>query len=263
MSKDFNRISYEDYSATMLTNQVDTIANIDNLVIENQDIIYSTSIHNENNIMHDIFQMIKKKITFEEFVLFILTIIIFVIIVMSSSLLFFIKKRQFNIYHFKPDYKISIVDYRDIIDTEEKLKVILMDPSIVKEYTPRKGDFIIQKNGQIWVESYEKNSKIYNIYPVHCNKTHTYINNKYEFIPTVITESKIKFLAEKIKTKDVRDALIKNNIDTICKEKVEIGSFVWINVTGQFQIMLNNNNISREHLTDVSKNNIIDINNLI
>ena len=92
MSKDFNRISYEDYSATMLTNQVDTIANIDNLVIENQDIIYSTSIHNENNIMHDIFQMIKKKITFEEFVLFILTIIIFVIIVMSSSLLFLLKK---------------------------------------------------------------------------------------------------------------------------------------------------------------------------
>ncbi|MDK2818553.1 MAG: hypothetical protein KFW21_03775 [Spirochaetota bacterium] len=263
MSKDFNSISYEDYSATMLTNQVDTIAKIDDLVIENQEIIYSTSIHSENHIMHDIFQIVKKKITFEEFVLFILIIIIFIIIIMSSSLLFFIKKRQFNIYHFKPDYKISIVDYRDIIDTDEKLEVILMDSSIVKEYTPKKGDFIIQKDDKIWVESYEKISKIYNIHPLNHNKTYTYTNNKYKFIPTVITESKIKFLAEKIKTKDVRNALIKNNIETICKEKVKIGSFVWINFAGQFQIMLNNNNISREHLTDVSKNNIIDVNNLI
>ena len=262
MVKNNRRTNYEDYTTVPeeSSDQVDTTLEMDELAKEYKSpMINSTK---KTHLLYDICHHFQSTMSVKDCVLFALTIFICTIATASITLFYLDEKREYNTYDFTPDYKIYIFNYRDPIDTEEELTAILMDSSIEKFFTPKKGDFITQRDTKLCLESYEYTMSRNDIYPLINRQARVCKNNQYHFNPSVITVSKKPMLAEKIKTAKVQNALLKNDDATINKNNVRIGSFVLINMEGQYKVILDEN-LSQEHLVDASKNKLIDIDKLI
>ena len=261
MSENNKYTNYNDHTSLLdeSTDQLDTTLEIEDLDNESNTPIIKEK---ETHILYEICYYFQKTMSVKDSLLFTLTIIICTIISVSLSLFFVSEKIEDNIYYFTPDYKIIIFKYKDIIDTEEKLTAVLMDASIIKEFTPKKGDFIVQRGTELCLESYEHIASRNNIYPLANKQVIDYTSNKYKFIPSVITVSKNPMLAEKIKTTNVQNTLLKKDYAIMNKNNIKIGSFVLVNMVGQYIVILDDN-ISQEHLIDESKNKLIDINKLI
>ena len=262
MRKNNKCTNYEDYTTLPeeSSDQLDTTLEMDELAKEYKSpMINSTK---KTHLLYDIFHHFQSTMSVKDCVLFTLTIVICTITISSATIFYLDEKRKYNTYYFTPDYKVYLFNYRDPIDTEEELTIILMDSSIEKFFTPKKGDFITQRDTKLCLESYEHVESRNNIYPLVNKQSRVCKNNQYQFNPNIVTVSKKPMLAEKIKTAKVQNALLKNDDATINKNNVRIGSFVLINMEGQYKVILDEN-VSQEHLVDASKNKLIDINKLI
>ena len=253
--------NYNDHTTLLeeSSDQVDTTLEIDDVIKENESPVIK---NNNTHVFYDICHHFQKTMSVKDSVLFAITIIICTVTIASTTIFYLDEKREYNTYHFTPDYKVYLFNYRDPIDTEEELRTILMDPSIVKNYTPKKGDFITKIDSKLCLESYEHVESRNNIYSLVNKQARACENNQYQFNPNIVTVSKKPMLAEKIKTAKVQNALLKNDDATINKNNVRIGSFVLINMEGQYKVILDEN-LSQEHLVDASKNKLIDIDKLI
>lgn len=255
-------LNYDDCTVLLeeSIDQVDTTLEIGDEINKCESLVINNN--NKINLLYDIYHHFQKTMSVEDSILFILTIIICTVVTTSLIIFYLDEKREYNTYYFTPDYKITFFEYRDIIDTEEKLTTILMDSSIVKEFSPKKGDFVIKREAVLSLESYEYTLARNKIYPLVNKQVITYKNSKYEFILNTITVSKNPRLAEKIKTTKVQNALLKKDCVTINKNNIKIGSFVLLNMAGRYMVVLDKN-ISQEHLIDSSKDKLININELI
>ena len=262
MFENDKRTNYDDHTTLLddSIDQVDTTLETNDEIKEHETPTINSN--KKNHLLYDIYQHFQKTMSVKDSILFASTIIICIIAISSAAIFYLNEKIEYNTYYFTPDYKVYLFNYRDIIDTEEELTAILMDRSIVKNYTPRKGDFITKIDKKLCLESYEHVESRNNVYPLVNKQSRACENNQYRFNPHIVTVSRKPMLAEKIKTTKVQNALLRKDCVTINKSNVKIGSFVLVNMVGQYIVVLDEN-VSQEHLIDSSKDKLIDINKLI
>ncbi|MGL4676421.1 MAG: hypothetical protein ACRCWI_01990 [Brevinema sp.] len=203
----------------------------------------------------------KKSIPKKEIYYFIALIIFFTGITTALIIALLIEKQRICSYTFLPNFKISKIIFRDRINSEEKLKAVLQDRTIIKEFSPGIGDFIIKEDSRLVLSSGEEVLRKFEIYPLPYE--HNIKGEGYQFISNVITISKIPVLVEKITTEILLNKIKKDkDIVIIGYTNLQLGAFIWKTPQGYYYIF-KDTNFSKEHLYNPQLSELVNIKEII
>ncbi|MGL5956431.1 MAG: hypothetical protein ACRC0X_07520 [Brevinema sp.] len=202
----------------------------------------------------------KKSVLKKEIYYFIILIVLFTGITTASIIVILLEDQQ--TYTFLPNFKISKIVFRDQIDSEEKLTLILQDMTIIKEFNPSIGDFITKEDDDdLVLSSGNEIVQKFTVYPLQSSSDLK--DEGYQFVSNVITIAKTPILVEKIITESLLNKMKKNK-DIIVDgyTNLQLGTLIWKNSQGYYYIF-KDINFSKEHLYNPLLNELVNIEEII